>query len=813
MVYQFPSTGPWPPPGPPPPAGPGPGAIVAAVFTGFWAVGLSVVVQFAGWLADQIFLASGYDTPAWFWPILGLVNAALVALPSALLATIPKSPAVRAAGRAWLIGAAALGVLGLLRAIPLAQHEAYLATLATVAAVAAWLVPRLTPKSSNDLAVASAETSSTSDKSTSTTPRSRGEGDGGGLVWLGVGAGLLVLQPWLWVGAAGGFVETVLAVLAAAAVGWLAVGTLGDRFWAPYAVGSVARQVLLGGLVAGVALLLIAAGTGGAGIHLSEVVLVPALGFAVAALRADGGGRAAWAVLLPALAGPLVLVDPEEVTLLLTGRDVPYWTLVATVASVGAALVVGLVTGGIAGTARARLPRLVGAAVAAVLAVTAGAVYLGAGQPGLHGERLFVVMREQASLTGLPTTTGLAGHRERVRAVYDRLVEHAERTQADLRRELDRLHLNYTSYYLVNGIEVDGGATVRAWLSRRDDVDRVLLSQRLRPLPSPPRTERGDASAPSGTQWNVGLIGADRAWSEFGARGDGIVVGTSDSGVDGRHPALAGGFRGGDDSWYDPWNGTATPTDHGGHGTHTLGTAVGERGIGVAPDARWIGCVNLDRNLGSPGRYLDCLQFMLAPFPKGGDPFTDGRPERAPQVLTNSWGCPELEGCDAGALRPAAAAFAAAGTFFVAAAGNTGPRCDSIDDPPAPYTDVLTVAAVDRERRVTGFSSRGPTDDGRAKPDVAAPGEAVLSALPGGTYGELAGTSMAAPHVAGVVALLWSANPALVGDVERTRELLRETATPMVAGENTDDCGDPARLAGAGIVDAYAAVRAARAGG
>jgi subtilisin family serine protease len=204
---------------------------------------------------------------------------------------------------------------------------------------------------------------------------------------------------------------------------------------------------------------------------------------------------------------------------------------------------------------------------------------------------------------------------------------------------------------------------------------------------------------------------------------------------------------------------------------------------------------------------------MLAPFAKGGDPFTDGRPERAPQVLTNSWGCPELEGCDAGALRPAAAAFAAAGTFFVAAAGNTGPRCDSIDDPPAPYTDVLTVAAVDRERRVTGFSSRGPTDDGRAKPDVAAPGEAVLSALPGGTYGELAGTSMAAPHVAGVVALLWSANPTLVGDVPRTRELLRETATPVVAGGNTDDCGDPARLAGAGIVDAYAAVRAARAGG
>jgi hypothetical protein len=808
---------------------------VAAVFTGLWAVGLSIVVQFAGWLADQIFLASGYDTPIWFWPVLGLVNAALVALPAVLLATIPRSPAVRAAGRAWLFGAAALGVLGLLRAIPLAHHEAYLGALAAVAGAGGWLVHRLTSPpppaggTSVDLGVSQAETSSTTDKFTGQTPRSRevggggrgGGGRGGGLAWLGLGAGLLVLQPWLWVGAAGGLVETVLAVLAAAAVGWLAVSVLGDAFWAPYAEGSVVRRVLLGGLVAGVALLLIAAGTGGAGVHLPAVVILPALGFAVAALRGpagdsagdSAGGRAAWAVLLPALAGPLVLIDPEEVTLLLTGRDVPYWTLVATVASVGVALVVGLVTGAIAGIARARPPRLVGAGVAAVLAVAAGAVYLGAGQPGLYGERLFVVMREQAGLTGLPTTTGVAGHGDRVRAVYDRLVEHAERTQADLRGELDRLRLNYTPYYLVNGIEVDGGAAVRAWLSRRDDVDRVLLSQRLRPLPSAPETERGSADAPSGTQWNVGLIGADRVWSEFGVRGDGIVVGTSDSGVDGRHPALAGGFRGGDDSWYDPWNGSATPTDHGGHGTHTLGTAVGGQGIGVAPDARWVGCVNLDRNLGSPGRYLDCLQFMLAPFPSGGDPFTDGRPERAPQVLTNSWGCPELEGCDAGALRPAMAAFAAAGTFFVAAAGNTGPRCDSIDDPPAPYADVLTVAAVDRDRRVTGFSSRGPTADGRPKPDVAAPGEAILSALPDGTYGELAGTSMATPHVAGVVALLWSANPALVGDVARTREVLRETATPVAAGENVDDCGDPARLAGAGIVDAYAAVRAARSAG
>jgi subtilisin family serine protease len=228
----------------------------------------------------------------------------------------------------------------------------------------------------------------------------------------------------------------------------------------------------------------------------------------------------------------------------------------------------------------------------------------------------------------------------------------------------------------------------------------------------------------------------------------------------------------------------------------------------VAPGAQWAGCVNLDRNLGNPAFYLDCLQFMLAPFPPGGDPLADGRPVRGPHVLTNSWGCPDIEGCDAGALRAATAAFAAAGTFFVAAAGNTGPACSSVDDPPATYPDVLSVGAVDAEGSPADFSSRGPAPGGTAKPDVSAPGAGVLSALPGGTYGTLDGTSMAAPHVAGVVALMWSANPALIGDPARTRQILTSTAKPVPAG--ADGCG-AAAVSGAGTVDAYAAVRAARA--
>jgi subtilisin family serine protease len=434
------------------------------------------------------------------------------------------------------------------------------------------------------------------------------------------------------------------------------------------------------------------------------------------------------------------------------------------------------------------------------------AVYFGAGRPGTYGDRVFVVLKQQADLSGL---AAIGDRDRRLRETYRRLVDTADRSQASLRRDLRRLHLGYTPYYLVNGLEVDGGDAVRAWLAGRPEVDRILDSPQLRPIPELAPPLHGNAAAPGTPQWNLSLIGADRVWRDLGVTGKGIVVGTSDSGVDGAHPALRDRFRGGGDSWFDPWSHSRVPVDHGGHGTHTLGSAIGGNNVGVAPGAQWVGCVNLERNLGNPGRYLDCMQFMLAPFPYGGDPLRDGRPERAPHVLTNSWGCTALEGCDLRALRPAVDGLTAAGIFVVAAAGNEGPGCGSIADPIAPYPDTLTVGAVDRDDKVADFSSRGPTPDGAVKPDVVAPGVDVLSALPGGGYGTESGTSMATPHVAGVVALLWSANPRLIGDIPRTREILRATATPATPTGAT--CGNPANLTGAGLVDAYRAVQQARA--
>jgi hypothetical protein len=564
---------------------------------------------------------------------------------------------------------------------------------------------------------------------------------------------------------------------------------------------------VLGGLVAGVALTALAAGVGEPGIQLAALVALPMLGFTAAALHRTGGPPIAPLVGVVAV-GPLALVDPEETSLILGTDDVGYWTLVAAWVTLGLALALGILYLETLGRGH-HLHRWLAGLVAGAVAAGAVAVYVGLGHPGLYGERVFVVMKEQADLTGLD---GIAERDERLRQTYRRLVDTAERSQASIRRDLAGMRLGFTPYYLVNGLAVDAGPVVRVWLSRRSDVDRILLNPQLRPLPEPPPVMHGDRLAPAEPPWNITAIGADKVWKDLGVTGEGIVVGSSDSGVDGTHPALRGNFRGGADSWLDPW-GSTVPTDHNGHGTHTLASAVGDK-VGVAPGATWTGCVNLPRNLGNPASYLTCLQYMLAPYPRGGDPLRDGHPERAPQVLTNSWGCPELEGCDTGSLRRATAALAAAGIYFVAAAGNTGPDCRSLRDPPAIYPDVLTVGAVDRNNQVAMFSSRGPSPLHLDKPDVVAPGVDILSALPGGRYGVLEGTSMAAPHVAGVVALMWSANPKLVGDITRTTRILHDTAKPAeptyLSRNASDACGTLANITGAGRVDALAAVTAAK---
>jgi subtilisin family serine protease len=229
------------------------------------------------------------------------------------------------------------------------------------------------------------------------------------------------------------------------------------------------------------------------------------------------------------------------------------------------------------------------------------------------------------------------------------------------------------------------------------------------------------------------------------------------------------------------------------------------------------------------------MEFLLAPFLQGGDPLHDGIPARGAHLVNNSWGCPAEEGCLPGTLRIAVENLRAAGQMMVVSAGNDGPGCGTIIHPPALYEASLTVGATTVGGKATSFSSRGPVEDGAGeadsegsndadllKPDLAAPGFDVRSAVPGG-YTRLPGTSMAGPHVAGAVALLWSADPGLIGDLDRTEAILLETAKPQTidaacAAEPDEiglvcGCGDdgpssvPNNVYGWGMLDAWAAVQ------
>jgi subtilisin family serine protease len=624
------------------------------------------------------------------------------------------------------------------------------------------------------------------------------------------------VAPFAVLGAFGSPADALLSLLAGLSLGLLAAAlmeaTTGNRFLDAFGIGA--------------ALALLGSAIGYDGAQLILLALLPSFAFAAATVMPS---RAAGMTLTGLLAAAgFVFFDPTELTILL--GDIGGLALKAGAFAVGLGLLVGLAGVAIrlfaeSGSGR-RPERAEGSGAKRALGwVGAGAAWLVVvilfvtnGNHGFYGDRLFVIMKDQADLSNVRQIQKID---ERRTAAYRELTRFADESQAGLREALDTFGVKYTPYYLVNAMEVRGGTLIRLYLLTRPEVDRVLPSPRLRPAPQAETAALSglfSSPPPDGVQWNVSMIGADRVWEEFGVRGEGIVIGQSDSGVDAAHPALRDSYRGresGDDyNWFDPWYGGKSPYDVNGHGTHTLGTALGENGIGIAPGATWFACMNLNRNLGNPALYLDCMQFMLAPFPQGGNPFTDGDPTRAADVLNNSWGCPELEGCDPQALLYAANHLRDAGIFVVVSAGNDGPNCSTVNAPLSLYDSVFSVGAIDQNGNVTEFSSRGPvTVDGsnRIKPDIVAPGRDILSALPGGGYGALEGTSMAGPHVAGAVALLWSANPSLIGDIDRTEQILIETAAPYT-GSTSLGCfegGVPNAGYGYGVVDVYAAVKEA----
>jgi subtilisin family serine protease len=315
-------------------------------------------------------------------------------------------------------------------------------------------------------------------------------------------------------------------------------------------------------------------------------------------------------------------------------------------------------------------------------------------------------------------------------------------------------------------------------------------------------------------EWNLEWVKAPAVWKK-GFTGKGKVVGLVDTGVNFRHPSLSHRYRGmlpngtfqHDFNWFDPNNRLQEPQDTQDHGSHCTGTVLGATAdgkyiTGAAYNAKWMHC-----HFGGTFQAITkCFQFLLAPHNRQGQ---NPNPMLRPHVTSHSYG-----GGAPGRsqLEDVVKAVVDAGVHVVVAAHNYA-RCRTVTDPGVlPF--VLTVGALGKQTNlIAGFSSRGPNNqfyNSSLKPEISTPGSDVVSASGSGTgYSSKSGTSMATPLVAGVIALMWEAVPALDRQIAKTNQILYETALHQTSSECESRQPTPNNVYGHGTVNAEKAIQRA----
>ncbi len=407
----------------------------------------------------------------------------------------------------------------------------------------------------------------------------------------------------------------------------------------------------------------------------------------------------------------------------------------------------------------------------------------------------------------------------------------AEETQHELKNFLEKQEKagnvkDIQSFYIVNGLAVTATKEVMEQIATFPEVEKIspnetvhliepvkqskaekpLIESNIKEKPSKIETK----AEVSSIEWNIDKISAPQTWA-MGIDGAGTVIASIDTGVQWDHPTLKTKYRGYNPanpdnpnhefSWFDATS-TNNPAafDDNGHGTHTIGTMVGSEPnganqIGVAPGAKFIAVKALNAaGSGTQADLLEAGEYVLAPKDANGTP----HPEYAPDVVNNSWG--GAAGLNEW-FRPMVQAWKNADIFPEFSAGNSGPGAGTVNAP-SNYPESYATAATDINNALASFSSRGPSPyEGVIKPNIAAPGVNIRSAIPGNGYASYNGTSMAGPHVSAVVALLRQADSSLT--VDQMEEIMELTATPLTDSAYPES---PNYGYGHGLVNAFDAV-------
>ncbi len=418
-----------------------------------------------------------------------------------------------------------------------------------------------------------------------------------------------------------------------------------------------------------------------------------------------------------------------------------------------------------------------------------------------------VLMKEQADVSKAYL---LKTKEEKGEFVYQTLFNTAEKTQAPVLALLNAKGVMYERFWVSNAILVKSNdLNLMLQLEQRSDVG--MLIENAHYTYHKPVNERQPETV-NAIEWGLTKVKADAVWA-LGYKGQGVVIGGQDTGYEWTHPAIKPQYRGNNNgtvdhnyNWHDAIHNASAgnkcgsdaqaPCDDGSHGTHTMGTMAGYDGganqIGMAPSAKWIGCRNMNGGVGTLASYIECFQWFIAPTNLSN---TNPQPAKAPHVINNSWGCDAAEGCNSSnyaTMEKVVDNVKAAGIVVVVSAGNDGSNCSTITTPAAIFKNSFTVGSTTSADAISGFSSRGPITvygTGMMGPDISAPGSGIRSCVPGGGYQNMSGTSMAGPHVAGLVALIISSNPALAGNVDAIETIIKNTAVKLTS---TQTCGNVA---------------------